>query len=120
MQVGTAQRICFGRLYGGGAVVAKSNDPKKMRPPKVRRARMRDMMLPEMLEGTLCCARLIGDGCVLVENHRGLCDLGQRRIAVATTCGILEVCGDELMLCHVRQDALLVRGRIARVGYAHG
>ena len=100
--------------------MAKANDPKKMRPPKVRRARMRDILLPEMLEGALCCARLIGNGCVLVENHRGLCDLGRQRITVATGCGLLEVCGEDLILCHVRKDALLVRGHISHVGYCHG
>lgn len=100
--------------------MAKGNDPKKMRPPKVRRARLRDVLLPELLEGALCSARLIGDCCVLVENHRGLCELGETCVSVVTCCGMLDICGENLVLKHVRPDALVVRGRIARVGYRHG
>lgn len=99
------------RLHGG--------DPKKMRPPKVKHARLKDVMLPEMLEAALCSARLIGDCCVLVENHCGLCVLESTRIAVATKCGLLEVRGEALSLDEVRPDTLLVRGRIGSVGYGH-
>lgn len=94
-------------------------DPKKMHPPKVRHARLKEIMLPELLEAAMCSVRMIGDCCVVVENHCGLCDLGQERIAVATKCGLLEVRGEGLALSEVRADALLVRGRIAGVGYVH-
>lgn len=94
-------------------------DPQKMRPPRVRHARLKDVMLPELLEAAMCSVRMIGDCCVMVENHCGLCALGTQRIAVATKCGLLEVRGEELTLCEVRADALVVRGRIQRVGYAN-
>lgn len=96
----------------------KAVDPHKMRPPKVRHIRLTDVMLPELLEAAMCSVRMIGNCCVLVENHRGLCALGENRIAVATKCGILEVRGEALTLSEVRKDALVVRGRICRVGYA--
>ena len=96
----------------------KAVDPHKMRPPKVRHIRLTDVMLPELLEAAMCSVRLIGNCCVLVENHRGLCALGENRIAVATKCGILEVRGEALTLSEARKDALVVRGRICRVGYA--
>lgn len=96
----------------------KAVDPHKMRPPKVRHARLRDVMLPELLEAAMCSVRMMGNCCVLVENHRGLCALGETRIAVATKCGLLEIRGEALSLSEVRRDALVVRGRICRVGYA--
>ena len=96
----------------------KQTDPQKMRPPKVKHARLRDVVMPELLEAAMCSVRMIGDCCVLVENHCGLCALGDTRIAVATKCGLREVRGEALTLCEVRTDALVVRGRISRVGYA--
>lgn len=95
-------------------------NPGKMRPPKVRHARLQDIMLPEIVESATCSVRMIGDRCVMVENHCGLCALGTQRIAVATRCGVLEVCGEELMLSEMRADALVVRGCIRNVGYCHG
>lgn len=96
----------------------RQTDPRRMRPPRVRHARLKDAALPELLNAALCSARLIGGCCVLVENHRGLSELGETRIAVATECGMLEVRGEGLCVCNLRRDSLLVRGRIDGVGYA--
>lgn len=95
----------------------KGSDPRSMRPAKVRHAHLQAMLAPELLEAALCSVRLLGDSCVMVENHRGLCVLGTERVTVATGCGLLEVRGEGLSLCEVRPDALIVRGRIEGVRF---
>ena len=59
----------------------------------------------------------IGGTALLVENHRGLCALGQEKIVVRTECGLLGICGCGLTLSEVRPDAMVVQGTITGVGY---
>lgn len=98
-----------GRRYDG--------DPGRMKPPRPRRERLGALVLPEALDVTCCSARLIGNRCVMVENHRGLCALGQEKIVVRTECGLLGICGCGLTLSEVRPDAMVVQGTITGVGY---
>ncbi len=101
-----------GRQYAG--------NPGRMKPPKVRRSKLPALALPEELDATCCSARLIGDRCVMVENHCGLCALGREKIVVRTKCGLLGICGCDLSLSEVRPDAMVVRGAIVSVGYLEG
>lgn len=94
--------------------------PGRIHPPKVRHARVPALVLPEALEAACCSARLIGDRCVLVENHRGLCVLSREKIVVRTECGPLAICGCELTLSEVRPDAMVVQGAISSVSYLEG
>ena len=63
------------------------------------------------------CARItaVGSKSLLVENHTGILELTDSRVALNTRGGALRVEGNGLTLGDVREGALTVRGDIRRV-----
>lgn len=67
------------------------------------------------LSGRAARITSIGNRALLVENHRGILEFQQDRIALATGCGSVLVEGEQLLLSEVRRDALIIRGEIRHV-----
>ena len=67
------------------------------------------------LSGKTARITSVGSGMLLVENHRGILAYQDDRIQLATGCGTAEITGENLRLCEVRRDALIVRGSIRHV-----
>ena len=93
----------------------KQTDPQKMRPPKVKHARLRDVVMPELLEAAMCSVRMIGDCCVLVENHCGLMECTEQSVGVKLKKGMLRITGEGLLIREILVDAMEVTGRIKSV-----
>lgn len=55
---------------------------------------------------------ITGDGCVLVEGHRGLTEYGAERVAAAVPGGCVRIKGEGLMLVAMNGRELVVSGRI--------
>lgn len=67
------------------------------------------------LSGRAARITSIGNRALLVENHRGILEFQQDRIALATGCGSVLVEGEQLLLSEVRRDTLIIRGEIRQV-----
>ncbi len=59
---------------------------------------------------------LWGTGRVLVEHHRGVMRYGTEEILVGTTFGVLSVCGQELRLCCMSREQLVIAGKVESLG----
>lgn len=57
-------------------------------------------------------AELYGTERVLVEHHKGIAAYGTERIRIGATYGFLVVEGDDLRLCCMSRDQLVIRGRV--------
>ena len=57
----------------------------------------------------------IGSRQVLIENHAGILDFTDETVRLSTAAGALCVCGQNLTLCEVREDALIVHGSIRQI-----
>lgn len=91
---------------------------RKARGRLVRGVRM--IGLPEEVLFGIPKVVLVGDERALIENHEGIVEYGAERVRVRTACGLLEIVGEKITLCHLGQSDLLVQGRLARIGYATG
>ena len=85
-----------------------------------RRARYvrRDLPAMEWLEdisGKCARATVIGNRRLLIENHTGIIEFSSECIRLNSGGGPLLITGQSLVLCNVRQGALIVQGEIHRV-----
>lgn len=55
---------------------------------------------------------LIGADRILIENHRGVCELGEERITVCVKYGLLSIHGRHLQLKKISGCQLVISGRI--------
>lgn len=67
------------------------------------------------LSGKTARITSVGSGMLLVENHRGILIYQSDHIQLQTGCGVAEIRGENLRLCEVRRDAMIVRGKIHHV-----
>lgn len=63
---------------------------------------------------------LIGQGELVVENHRGVAFFDQERVLVALPGGRLEVRGQRLVIDRIDREELVVIGRIEAVHFLPG
>lgn len=91
---------------------------KQLRKQKSRRAgrpALSMLGLPEDAVGSAVRVTLLGERQALVENHRGMLEIGQTRMRVLTRQGVLSVYGSGLALSEVRPEGLMIEGQIERV-----
>lgn len=55
---------------------------------------------------------MTGDGCVLVEGHRGLMEYGAQTVSAAVPGGCVRIKGEGLMLVAMNGRELMVSGQI--------
>lgn len=55
---------------------------------------------------------LLGEGRVLIENHKGVREYGMDRIGIKTEFGFVTIHGKELELCHMSRERLIIKGSI--------
>lgn len=67
------------------------------------------------VSGRTARATAIGSRRILIENHTGIRDFTDETVTLSTAAGPLCVHGSDLELCEVRENALIVHGRIRRV-----
>lgn len=60
-------------------------------------------------------AELYGNERLLVEQHRGILAYGTERIVIGASFGSLSVEGENLRLCCMSREQLVIRGRIGCV-----
>lgn len=65
------------------------------------------------LEDTII--EIVGQGRVLIENHRGVVAYGNEKILVNVKFGCVSICGENLTLIHMTKDQLIIRGVIHAV-----
>lgn len=58
---------------------------------------------------------IAGDRRVLIENHVGVMEYGDKRIGVRIAYGQLFVCGSDLQLVQITKEQLVILGRIDQV-----
>lgn len=58
---------------------------------------------------------LAGDRRVLIENHMGVIEYGNKKISIKVKYGVLSVCGDDMELAKMTKHQLVVTGRIDTV-----
>lgn len=63
---------------------------------------------------------LCGSARVIIEHHCGVVEYGRERIRVRIKNGEFTVCGEELTLCRMCAEQLLIRGRIQTVQVQRG
>jgi len=54
---------------------------------------------------------------LLVENHRGLCEYAADRIRIRSTCGMLCIVGEGMVLEELSGEDLCITGTLWRVGF---
>ncbi len=63
---------------------------------------------------------LCGDRRILIENHGGVTEYGKERIQVRVRYGAISVSGDELRLCRMSGQQLVIMGKIDTVTVLRG
>ena len=58
---------------------------------------------------------LVGQSRAMVETHRGVVALGPQCVCVRAARGTVSIRGEELAICELRRDGLIVCGRIASI-----
>ena len=61
--------------------------------------------------------RMVGDRKVEICNYKGLLQVGEQKIRIATCAGNLVLEGARLDVAHIAKEYLTVRGRIQRIYY---
>ena len=92
--------------------------PKKIRMPKPQRPAHPPVPALEWISdisGRAARATAIGNHRILIENHRGILDFSGESVRLATSGGPLSVIGQDLSLSEVRENALIIHGRIRQV-----
>ena len=58
---------------------------------------------------------MLGDCEVFIENYRGILEYSSEYLKVSTKIGNIRVSGSNLVIYHMNQDEILLRGRISKV-----
>ena len=58
---------------------------------------------------------MLGDCEVFIENYRGILEYSSEYLKVSTRIGNIRVSGSNLVIYHMNQDEILLRGRIGKV-----
>lgn len=88
---------------------------RKQKSGRARRPALPMLGLPGDATSGEARLTILGERQVLVENHRGMLEIGQERMRVLTKRGILSVYGSGLALLEVRPEGLMIEGIIERV-----
>ena len=64
---------------------------------------------------SLPSVRMVGDRKVEICNYRGLLQVGNKSIRIATSAGNLVLEGNRLDVSHIAKEYLTVQGRIQRI-----
>lgn len=67
------------------------------------------------LSGRAVRATAVGSRRLLIENHTGIRDFTEETVRLSTAAGSMCVHGQNLTLCEVRKNALIVHGCIRQV-----
>lgn len=84
---------------------------------RIRRPLLSALELPEDASGTAARLLILGGERALVENCRGVEEIGDRRVRLRLSEGTLVFEGEGLSLCDVRADAVCVCGRLHSVRF---
>lgn len=117
-------------LYVKGEVMVVRNRRRSaekeilsQRPKKLVRACLPALEWLAEASGAKARIAIVGQSRVLVENHRGVMAFGPQCVRVRTVQGSVSIRGEELVICELRCDGLIVAGRIASIelegGEAH-
>lgn len=90
----------------------------KIRIPRPQRPRHENVPALEWVRdvsGKTARVTAIGSRRLLIENHTGIQTFTDELVCLTTACGPLSVCGKDLSLCEVRENALIVHGCIRKV-----
>lgn len=91
---------------------AREAKNRAMRP---RKPALEALALPEDVSGDSARVILLGGGRALIENLRGVADIGRETIRLTVRGGSIVLHGEALRLTDVRADAVAVVGQIDSV-----
>ncbi len=97
----------------------KKNRPAFPKPEKPRRKSPLLLSWPGDVSGRNLRATVIGSDRALIENYQDIAEYCPERVLLRAGRGAVEVLGDGLVLKEVRRDALIVTGKIDKVGFPH-
>lgn len=80
---------------------------------------MDKLELPGEVLADLPRVSMTGSSRLLVENHKGLMDYGEEMILIAGGRITVKVLGEQLELCAMTTEALLIRGEIFQIEFLH-
>lgn len=106
------QSICFARCF---CVKENSRRFKMPRPHKPVHPNVSALEWIGELSGRTARATCIGSRRLLIENHTGIRDFTDETVRLSTATGSMCVHGQNLTLCEVRENALIVHGCIRQV-----
>mgnify|MGYP000321546181 CR=1 FL=1 len=93
---------------------AMSNKKRKI---KLGRRVTEALDLPEETVSGLPKLTVQGRERMLVENHRGIFECGERVVRLHTACGILRITGEALTLLELSAERLYIAGTLCGVEY---
>ena len=73
------------------------------------------IQLSDEILPTQSVVELVGEGRVLVEYHKGVCEYSDMRVSVNTSFGVAEICGCNLKLTVITSSQLVIFGIIESI-----
>lgn len=55
---------------------------------------------------------LLGEGRILIENHKGVREYGTDKIGIKSDFGVVSIQGKQLELCQMSKERLIISGKI--------
>jgi len=99
---------------------ALRDEERSRRAARRRKPGFQALALPEDILHGAARVTVLGCARALIENHRGIADIGEDCVKFMTRQGMLTVCGRALTLHEVRTDALSICGVIATIAFPEG
>ena len=97
----------------GGVIIVRNRRRSAEKSILAQKPRKPARACPPALEWLADVA--VGQSRAMVENHRGVVALGPQCVCVRAARGTVSIRGEELAICELRRDGLIVCGRIASI-----
>jgi len=97
---------------------AKEGDylPKKDK-KQIKRKLSAAFELPREIVLNLPVINMLGNEEVGIENYKGIVEYTAAQVRVLTSCGVIKIIGQELILKQVTAETIVIAGKIGHVGY---
>lgn len=81
----------------------------------IKRRLVTALELPKDVTLGLPVVNMMGGEEIFVDNHKGILEYSVAHIRIATSVGVLRVCGEELLLRQMTHENIAIAGKIEKV-----
>ena len=60
---------------------------------------------------------VLGNGRLMIENHRGIIEYSNQKICVKVTFGCIKVCGNKLIIAKMTSEQMVIVGEIQNISW---